>query len=117
MMDTITDKNFQVAVVEHHRNVYGDFLVGILQETIQAFFEVQLSRRSLKPGVGGLIDVEFVTGHQRGHGQLSSDTPTMLSASIGANPRVRSGTRNRKSGARTREGQYTNQVYVAQGKE
>ena len=41
----------------------------------------------------------------------------MLRASGQANPRVRSRSTPRKFGERTADGQYTNQHYVAQGKE
>jgi hypothetical protein len=41
----------------------------------------------------------------------------MFPASGQANPRVRTGLTPRKFGERTADGQYTNQDYVAQGKE
>src|SRR5258706_5385223 len=117
MVHTISDEDFQVATIEHHRNVHGDFLVRIFQEAIQAFFEVQFSRRSFKPGVGGLIDIEFVAGNQRGHGQLSSDTPTMLRAFIRASPRARSGPATRNSAREPEKASIRTKDYTAQGKE
>src|SRR5882672_1177925 len=117
MMHAISDEDFKVAAIEHHRNVHGDFLVRIFQEAIQALFEVQLSRGSLKPGVGGLVDIEFVTGNQRGHSQLSSDTPTMLRAFIRASPRARSGLATRNSAREPEKASIRTKDYMAQGEE
>src|SRR6267154_3011552 len=117
MVHTISNEDFEMAAIEHHRNVHGDFLVRIFQEAIQAFFEIQLSRRSFKPGVGGLVDIKFVTRNQRGHSQLSSDTPTMLRAFIRASPRARSGLATRNSAREPEKASIRTKDYMAQGEE
>ena len=67
MMHAVADEHFEVAVIEHHRNVNGDFLVRIFQEAVQTFFEAQFSRGGFKARIGGFVNVEFVVHSKRGH--------------------------------------------------
>ena len=49
MMHAIADEHFQVAVIQHHRDVDRDFAVGITQDSIQALVEVELLGSRFEP--------------------------------------------------------------------
>ena len=60
VMHAIADENFQLPVIERHRNVNGDFLVGIPHEAIEPFFQTQLLAAIFKARFGRFVNVEFV---------------------------------------------------------
>ena len=86
MMHAVTDEHFEVAVIEHHRNVNGDFLVRIFQEAVQTLFEAQFSRGGFKARIGGFVNIEFVVHCKRGHGKRSSSTRPVAFATCRTTP-------------------------------
>src|SRR5262249_32040416 len=72
MVYAVAHKDLQVAAVHGHRNVHGDFLVGILQVLVEAFFEPQFPRGDLKARFRRFVDVELVSSGHRRHWKLSS---------------------------------------------
>ncbi len=68
VMDAVADENFHVPVIERHRDVHRNLLVGVLHVAVQAFFETQTLGSHFEARFGGFVDVEFVIGRGCDHG-------------------------------------------------
>ena len=62
MLHAIADEHFEVAAIEHHRNVDGDLLVGIAHEAVDALFEAQFLGGDFKARLGRLVNVHLLVG-------------------------------------------------------
>jgi len=60
MMNTISDEYFEVSAVEHHRYVYGNFLVGITHEPVDAFFKPQLFSGYFEASLGRFVYIQLI---------------------------------------------------------
>ena len=91
MMHAVTDEHFEVAGIENHRNVNGDFLVRIFQEAVQTLFEPQFSRGRFKARIGGFVNIEFVVDSKRGHKNTPHQPGGSHSQPAGQPPRIDAG--------------------------
>ena len=60
MQHAIARVDFDLAVVERHGNVDGDFAFGIPHVAVDSLFEVEFLRGDFEAGFGGFVYVQFV---------------------------------------------------------
>ena len=60
VQNAVAGKDLELAVIERHGNVDGDFPFGILHVAVDALLEIQLLGGDFEAGFGGFVDVQFV---------------------------------------------------------